>query len=245
MDARADACPRCAAPLRLRDEPAAAPVDQPIDLDRRQDPPGARRPYLTPRFWMAEPGPARSELPEELAVQEVPDAGASPFTTQPGQPAPPTPPARLPRVEPLPPPAVELRFQVPSPFRRVASWVVDGLLSASLATLLVLGGLRLAGASGAGVDALPVAAALGALLHFTHASLGHALAGRTLGKWMLDLEVVGPDGRPPGPGRSALRAALSLASAGALGLGLLLALVDGKGRALHDRFAGTSVVRSP
>jgi len=210
-----------------------------------------RRPYLTPRFWMAEPGPSqadddRPEVPiEELAVTEVADE-ASPFTTQPGQPAPPPPPPRATaRSEPLPAPAVELRFEVPSPLRRIASWAADGLLAASLAWLLVLGGLGLAGGSPTGADLLPATAALAALLHFTHAALGQALAGRTLGKWMLDLEVVGPDGRAPTPGRSALRAGLSLLSAGALGLGLLAALVDTKGRALHDRIAGTAVVCSP
>jgi uncharacterized RDD family membrane protein YckC len=75
-----------------------------------------------------------------------------------------------------------------------------------------------------------------------YATLAHALAGATLGKRLLGLAVVGPDGRRPSLGRSAARAGLAILSATLLGLGLLLALFTRSGRALHDLAARTWVV---
>jgi uncharacterized RDD family membrane protein YckC len=103
----------------------------------------------------------------------------------------------------------------------------------------------MAGADVPEATLLPPALALAALLQFVHSALGCGLAGRTLGKWMLGLRLVGPDGRLPSPGRAAARALLSLASVGLLGIGLLLALFDRRGRALHDLVARTAVVMAP
>jgi uncharacterized RDD family membrane protein YckC len=133
---------------------------------------------------------------------------------------------------------------VASPPQRLLGWAVDGLLAASLAWLLVAGGAWAVGARAEPEQlALPIAL-LAALVHFAHAALGVALAGRTLGKWMQGLEVVGPDGGFPSPGRAAARAFLSLLSAATV-LGLVLALLDRKGRAMHDFLTATAVVRSP
>lgn len=268
----AQVCHRCAAPLRLRDEPSSAPLDRALDLDRRGErraerafleetspapwrrpgdhvrkaiaaAPGrpVRPPRHTPRLWTLQapgtsarpPGGVAAEAP--APAERPPEPGAGDFEI-------------LGALDPEPAPAAgpgEPRFAVASPSQRIASWGVDGLLAGSLAWLLVVGGAYAVGARAAPeMLAVPVAL-LAALAHFAHASLGVALAGRTLGKWMLGLEVVGPDGGHPSPGRAALRAAFSLLSAGAAGLGLLLALLDRQGRALHDRLAGTAVVRSP
>ena len=73
--------------------------------------------------------------------------------------------------------------------------------------------------------------ALLALLLAVYATLAHALAGATLGKWMMGLRVVGPDGRRPSLARSAARAALGAFSAALLGLGFLLALFTRSGAA--------------
>jgi uncharacterized RDD family membrane protein YckC len=287
VESGVEACPRCAAPLRLRDEPPGGPLDRPLDLDRRGDrrgeqagpapeaapgdrppldetspaawrrpgdfvrkaivaPPGHPRvPRHTPRFWaLEEPGPspvAQVAAPPRDPAPPPPEPGESDFeilgTLDPApQPAPAPSPS---------PAAVELRFTVASGGQRVASWAVDALLAGSVAWLLVAGGALAVGARPAAEVVLVPVALLAALVHFAHASLGVALAGRTLGKWMLGLEVVGTDGGFPSPGRAALRAGLSLVSAGAAGLGLLLALVDRQGRGLHDRLTGTAVVRSP
>jgi len=281
VEVRAGACPRCGAPLRLREEPALPPLDRPVDLDRRTAPrseppleledgttaPGARsprlpptnpRPRTTPAFW-AEPGPSgapTSTTPSTAAATSTtPSARVSSPIGDPVSVADEADfellgPALddLKDVEPAAdeeevrtPPAIALHFTVASRGERLFSWAVDGLLAGALAWLLVAGGVRLAGGAEAPLAAV---AALAALLHFTHATLGCALAGRTLGKWMAGAEVVGPEGRSPSPGRAALRAGLSLLSAGLL-FPLLLALVDRKGLALHDRLLRTAVVRPP
>ena len=269
MTGRAGACPRCGAPLSLREEPAPRPLDRDLTLDRRGGGPRA-----TPPFWAAgapEPvAPPAGEpleagfdilgpLDEEPFARLDPEAPAA-GDTEPGRPAPPAPVPAAGETEPGPPPPpaaarprarqvplpfpAELRLLPAPPGRRLLSWAVDGALAAGLAWLLTAGGAWLAGgADEAGL--LPSAAALAALLHFAHATLGHALAGRTLGKWSAGLRLVGPDGRRPAPGRAAARALLSLAAAAPLGLGLWPALWDRKGRAISDRIVGTSVIRAP
>jgi uncharacterized RDD family membrane protein YckC len=302
-----EACPRCGAPLRLRPEPAPAPLDRDLGLDRRVD--RAGRPIATPRAWpKAEPAPPREALaeppsspadrgragpfratPRQWTLEEPAGPGGRDAAAAPGpgpaakgeggagdfeilgpidgDTAPGPPPAGprgtsapvpregaaplagsrpLPRPEqaPLPfPPEVHLR-RAPA-WRRLLSWGVDGSLAAALSWLLVAGGARLAGSAEPEVALLPAAALLAGLLHFAHAALAQGLAGRTLGKWMAGLLLVGPDGRRPGPGRAAARALLALLSVALLGLGLLLAFFDRKGRTLHDLATGTAVVRAP
>lgn len=255
MTGRAGSCPRCGAPLSLRDEPAPRALDRDLTLDRRGGP------LATPPFWAAgSPDPASPAAGEPLEagfdilgpLDEEPFARLEPEApaageTAPGRPPPPAPApaAERPRARQVPLPFPAERRLVPAPAgRRVLSWAVDGALAAGLAWLLTAGGAWLAGGAEE-ASLLPSAAALAALLHFAHATLGHALAGRTLGKWSAGLRLVGPDGRPPAPGRAAARALLSLAAAAPLGLGLWPALWDRQGRAISDRITGTSVIRAP
>jgi len=157
---------------------------------------------------------------------------------------------------------IEVHLRRATPWKRAASWAVDGLLLGLLGALLFylvasMSGLSVAGAGPSarqtGLDWLVDAAAshqglvlptlvVLAAASFVHATLGHALMGATLGKRILGLRVVGRDGRRPTLGRSAVRAALSLLSFLLLGLGCLLALFTVSGRALHDFLAGTYVV---
>jgi uncharacterized RDD family membrane protein YckC len=71
------------------------------------------------------------------------------------------------------------------------------------------------------------------------------LSGRTLGKWIAGLRIERRDGEPLSIRRALLRHLvgypLTLLT---FGLGFLLAAFDPQGRALHDRLAGTVVVRS-
>jgi resuscitation-promoting factor RpfA len=153
--------------------------------------------------------------------------------------------------------ALEIHLRRPASWRRAAAWAVDGLpFLALFAWALgrlqgegILGGLAglwnaLQLASGAAPLALPLLGAV-AIAAFVYHFLAHVLAGATLGKWLLRLRVVGPDGRRPTPGRSAGRAALAAVSVAGLGLGLLLALFTRSGRAFHDLLASTWVVEAP
>jgi uncharacterized RDD family membrane protein YckC len=72
-----------------------------------------------------------------------------------------------------------------------------------------------------------------------------SLAGWTPGKRLLGIRVIGPDGRPPGLARSALRFAAYTVSISPLLAGVLAIAFDPRRRAWHDRIARTQVVHDP
>lgn len=68
--------------------------------------------------------------------------------------------------------------------------------------------------------------------------------GTTIGKWATGLRIERTSGEPLGFGHATLRHTLGyLVSLLTFGIGFLLAAFDPEGRALHDRIAGTVVVR--
>jgi uncharacterized RDD family membrane protein YckC len=69
--------------------------------------------------------------------------------------------------------------------------------------------------------------------------------GQTIGKMAFGLRVVSDDDTGVPAGTAARRALGAIASALCLGAGLLPALLHEDRRALHDRLAGTHVVRLP
>jgi len=72
-----------------------------------------------------------------------------------------------------------------------------------------------------------------------------AWRGQTLGKMLLGVRVAQlVNGAKPDPSQSALRALVWMVLALPAGLGLLTAVFSRDGRGLHDRFAGTRVVRA-
>jgi uncharacterized RDD family membrane protein YckC len=90
----------------------------------------------------------------------------------------------------------------------------------------------------ASVTLLPLALLLGVLYHVYFWSV----KGATPGKELLDLRVVAEDGRSPIPLGSAVRRALGyLLGVASLGIGFLMVAFSGRG--LHDRIAGTRVVK--
>jgi uncharacterized RDD family membrane protein YckC len=199
-----------------------------------------------------------------LAVPAPPDGAVSSARPDPlaeslpaGPPAPPRPDDALPEPEVD---VVEIHVERAATWRRVAAAGIDALPFAAAGAALGRSVLREAAAAlprpPAGLDglldllarervialSLLAAMALGLSLY---ATLAHALAGATLGKWLLRVRVIGPDGARPSPARSAARSALAVCSAGLLGLGLILALFTRSGRALHDLIARTWVVKAP
>lgn len=85
---------------------------------------------------------------------------------------------------------------------------------------------------------IPLALGVGAL-YYVH---GWGARGATVGQRLLGLEVEGEDGsRPPGLSRAFLRLLGYVLSACLFGVGFLLIAFGG--RALHDRIAGTRVVK--
>jgi uncharacterized RDD family membrane protein YckC len=154
------------------------------------------------------------------------------------------------------PEAAPVRLRRPAGWKRALAWLLDAVPLAVLAG--VLGALLFPGArppeagplglldfvAREAALVLPLGAflLLAALVYFT---LGHALMGASVGKALLGLRVVGPDGERPSLARSAGRSAAGLLSLGLVGLGCLLALFTRSGRALHDWIAGTWVVEHP
>ena len=155
--------------------------------------------------------------------------------------------------------AIEVHLRRPAPWRRALAWLLDGVpfalasagLGAWVLSLAEPGRARPASAEGvvdllaSHASLLPPLAGVLAVALFTYATLAHALAGATFGKWVAGIRVVGPDGARPSLARSATRSALSAVSLGLLGLGFLVALFDRTGRALHDLVARTWVVEAP
>jgi uncharacterized RDD family membrane protein YckC len=153
---------------------------------------------------------------------------------------------------------VEVHLRRAPNWKRLMAWVLDGLPFAALfaftlrlvldrlphaAPLDLPAALDLAGAEASRITG-PVFA--GTLVIFAvYHLLSHGLSGATLGKRLVGIRVVGPDGRRPGLGRAAIRAVLGAISLLLLGLGVLLALFTRSGRALHDLLARTWVVEAP
>lgn len=155
--------------------------------------------------------------------------------------------------------AIEVHLKPAPAARRALSWAVDALTMGVVFGALVGWALLQADpvlSRKTSVDAVydalvlhgsvatPLVGVL-ALAFFTYTTLSHALSGATLGKWLLGIRVVGPDGARLSLGRSALRSILSGVSLGLLGLGFLLAFFTRTGRTLHDLVARTWVVEAP
>jgi uncharacterized RDD family membrane protein YckC len=247
----------------------------PVDRDPGATPPGLPAALPEPKLADRREELAALErsdwdLRPVLGGAALEPAAPPPSAVPPPRPAPaPTPAARGPRAPAAPAlvelpdadvDAVEVRVRRASTARRVGAWIVDGAPFAAAGTWLAS---SLLGAARAGLPAPPTgidgaldllaheqvivlsSAATVALALAVYATLAHALAGATLGKWILGIRVVGPDGARPSLARSAARSALAVVSAALLGLGFLLALFTRSGRALHDLVARTWVVDAP
>ncbi|HSS92682.1 MAG TPA: RDD family protein [Candidatus Dormibacteraeota bacterium] len=93
-----------------------------------------------------------------------------------------------------------------------------------------------------------IPAAVGAVVSFVpliYFFLAVAITGRTAGKAVMGVRVVGLDGRPLPVGRALLRTVAYLVSLIPLFAGFLWVLVDGQRRGWHDHIARSRVVYAP
>ncbi|MFC6341992.1 RDD family protein, partial [Nocardioides hankookensis] len=88
----------------------------------------------------------------------------------------------------------------------------------------------------------PLAVATLAVWAWFYSFGSHAVAGRTLGKGIVGIRVVGADGSPLSVRQAFVRTLVFPLSALLFGLGFLMILVQREHRALHDLIAGTSSV---
>jgi uncharacterized RDD family membrane protein YckC len=134
--------------------------------------------------------------------------------------------------------------------RRLGAACVDGAFIGAINFVVLWLTLQRLGLTLAEIDLVPVLpmAALLFLLDGVYLLMFTATNGQTIGKMAAGIRVVGASTEEHGDDRvtlkqAILRAILTFPSVLALGLGFVPVLV-GDGRAVHDRFAHTRVVRA-
>jgi uncharacterized RDD family membrane protein YckC len=130
------------------------------------------------------------------------------------------------------------------PVGRVAAAVIDTVILLGIDVAVVYFTVRMAGLSTDEWTSLPLAPMVTFLGLLTLSYLGAftAVGGQTIGKMALGTCVVDENGKPVDPDRALRRTSATLLSFVLFGLGFVPALF-GDRRALHDRLAGTRVVR--
>jgi uncharacterized RDD family membrane protein YckC len=130
---------------------------------------------------------------------------------------------------------------------RIGAGVIDLALLAAIDAIVVVLTLRMAGLETSIDDlrVLPPVPFVGflALLGFGYVASFTVAGGQTIGKMLLKLRVIGDDGRPVDAAGGVLRAVGCMLVPLTLGLSYVPALFTSDHRALHDRLAGTRVVR--
>lgn len=160
----------------------------------------------------------------------------------------------------LPDVAVEVAPAEPASLRKAGFWLrsVAFLVDAGLVALLATGGAMLvdmavqiggmiSSAPEAGLEWLETTAtslivALIALCYFT---LFVGLHGQTPGKMLLGLKIIRTTGEEVGYGRALVRWIGQCLGLLPLGVGFLMVAFSRRKQALHDKIAGTYVVRRP
>jgi uncharacterized RDD family membrane protein YckC len=131
------------------------------------------------------------------------------------------------------------------PLARSLAFLLDSLtVSASFGLLVALGATLVGLFAGRPVDlgdGGPGYIAAFLVWWFLYLWIAGSIAGRTVGKAVVGLQIVALDGGRVRPARAALRAVVLPVSL-VFGLGLVPAVVGRSRRTLHDRAAGTRVV---
>ncbi len=130
---------------------------------------------------------------------------------------------------------------------RFTSYVIDAFLVGALFSVVAAAAVWVVNfVSGQNFDASDVGSLLGGSIFlvwlFLYFWLPMAIWGRTFGMAVLGLELVRRDGDRVGAGRVAIRVVTFPISFLLFGLGFIGILVGREHRALHDVFAGTTIV---
>jgi uncharacterized RDD family membrane protein YckC len=130
------------------------------------------------------------------------------------------------------------------PSRRLGAAAIDALILAGVDALLLWFALRLCGLNPSEISVLPVAPLVSflVLLNAGYSILYTGTLGQTLGKMAVGIRVVPLGQEAMDLRRATWRATAMLLSIGLAGLGFLPAAF-GDFRTLHDRLAGTRVIR--
>jgi uncharacterized RDD family membrane protein YckC len=135
--------------------------------------------------------------------------------------------------------------------RRLGAAAIDLIVLGVIDLTILYFTLRLCGLQFSEIDVIPPApfAAFVLLQNGAYFVALVAIGGQTIGKMAFHLKVVpvgGSDGwtERVGLGTAVVRAAAWFLTVLPAGIGLVPALLNGEGRAVHDRLAGTRVVRA-
>ena len=220
-------------PVELPADPPAEPSSElPFDDAPIVPPPAARPPLAvrraTPEVPRNRPRTTRPARPEPLQLEPEPPAGTAPARGSMSD-------------------TVASLMETPPLGARVGAGAIDTALLIALDVVILYLTLRVAGLQNtmADVRVLPVVPFGGflVLLAFGYVAGFTVGGGQTIGKMLLHLRVIGDDGRPIDAAGGMLRAAGCMLVPLTLGLSYVPALVTADHRALHDRIAGTRVVR--
>ena len=118
-------------------------------------------------------------------------------------------------------------------WRRFAGLCLDGLVLGTVSTFLT----TVLGSHGAS------SAALGVLISTAYQVYFFTSTGQTLGSKVMGIKVVDLDGNPLSVDLALIRVVGSYVSSALLGIGYLLMLWDGRKQTLHDKMAGSFVVK--
>jgi uncharacterized RDD family membrane protein YckC len=228
---------------------AIQPKPQPADDPAKPDEPEGAPPFddTTP---LVPPPAARAPLAVRRATPEVPRnrprttrplRSESSLALEPEKPSSPEPVGRL-ATE-----TVAATLETPSLAARVSAGLIDLLLLGGIDLVVLYLTLRITGLSNSYEDVrvLPVIPFVGflALVGFGYVAAFTVAGGQTIGKMIMSLRVIGDDGRPIDMTGGMLRAMGCMLVPVTLGLSYVPVLVTSDHRALHDRLAGTRVVR--
>jgi uncharacterized RDD family membrane protein YckC len=120
---------------------------------------------------------------------------------------------------------------------RLGADILDGIL------LWVVNMALTFGVTAINQDMAPVASILGLVVGFGYQMYFIGSSGQTPGKKAVGVKVVKPDGGSVSYGNALGRAAAEMLSGCILGIGYLMAFWDPEKRTLHDRLAGTRVIK--
>lgn len=146
-----------------------------------------------------------------------------------------------------PAPEPRLTGHYAGPVTRLVSYAIDAFLVSALFSVVTAGLFWLIQLfTGRDYDASDVGSVAGGLVFlawlFLYFWAPMAAWGRTLGMAIMGLELVRRDGDRVGAGRVAIRVITFPISVLLLGLGFIGILLGREHRALHDVFAGTTIV---
>jgi len=138
-------------------------------------------------------------------------------------------------------------IETPALSARVSAGLIDTALLVAIDLTVLFLTLRITGLQNTFDDVavlppIPLAGFL-AILTFSYVAAFTVAGGQTVGKMIMNLRVIGDDGRPVDAAGGMLRAAGCMLVPVTFGLSYVPALVTSDHRALHDRLAGTRVVR--